>query len=256
MRAIIMHLLVRSVAGSCGVGWSEGTGDWGSKCYRMSSTSVMGSDCELACHNLDPASEVVCVETDAENAFIYDTFCYGTGSANECSSYTNMLFIGLYQDPTHLGPSTGWDNWRNGCGSHVRNWRSGEPNHFGGVEDCTVMGYGGFMGSTPSSEWDSIACTVRAAPRCPFCQRPLHHQRQHRVPALTRPRRCTGWRVDAQVHVPASPTVTAQLAARAARAAAAVAAAAVGAGNIYMLQRVHWLHRKLVSICGEQWQLL
>lgn len=55
---------------------------------------------------------------------------------------TNLLWIGLFQDPQGWEPGGGW-RWSSGEQSTYRNWTPGEPNNVSNVEDYALMNWSG-----------------------------------------------------------------------------------------------------------------
>lgn len=89
---------------------------------------------------------LVAINTAEENQWVLDTLeAHFPGSA--------YLMIGLYQQAGGAEPGGGWV-WSNGDPFTFQNWRSGEPNDNGGVEDYGTF-YG--QGACCPGKWNDVA---------------------------------------------------------------------------------------------------
>ena len=101
-----------------------------------------------------------CISSAAENAALVGLLG-GTTATCSYASQTGCGWIGLYQDPTNLGSTVGWDNWASGCTSSYRNWQPGDPNDYGGGdENCAMVGWSG------TTTWYDAPCGMRASCVC------------------------------------------------------------------------------------------
>ena len=138
-------------ASSCPSGWIASSVQGSSSCYAFSARQVAQANCQVECASLHERANLVCIEDADEQDFIAERF----SSSPMCCGYEDVsccTWIGLYREPTDQGTRVGWTNWRGQCRSSFTSWVPGEPNDYGGSEDCAFYGWDGH------SRWLDAPC--------------------------------------------------------------------------------------------------
>lgn len=116
--------------------YNPSTGHW----YQLTGPGLTWTQAEQAAVVL--GGHLVTINDNAENDWVFAQF--GTGGA--------QLWIGLYQVPGSPEPAGGWV-WGSGEPVMYTNWRLGEPNNDGGIENVATM-LGASDPTTPPAKWN------------------------------------------------------------------------------------------------------
>ncbi|EYB86920.1 hypothetical protein Y032_0271g895 [Ancylostoma ceylanicum] len=104
-------------------------------------------EAEKTCQSED--GHLVSIHSKEENQFVHDLICPMDTTKNSGDHLNGNIWIGLRKDEKGV-----W-RWVDGTEMDFKLWTSGEPNNYGGNEDCGHM----YIYDAPS--WNDVRCNRR-----------------------------------------------------------------------------------------------
>ncbi|XP_033108288.1 sperm receptor for egg jelly-like [Anneissia japonica] len=140
MRSILVLLGLSAVAFACEDGWES----FGESCYKFDNTDRNYADSEAFC--LEQGGHLVSIHSDDENIFVGD-------KARELSMGNTWIGLDDNDEENVFSYLDGTPFYRGG-------FTRGEPNNWGGNQDCSYFPFRGTYG------WDDMRCSNQASPLC------------------------------------------------------------------------------------------
>ena len=132
-------------------GWIP-RGRW---CYKFYDEKKSWEEANQSCEDKVKQQEIVEHGTDIQTPFIQDAVL-ATVFDQDVNNFVSSLAKG--SQFWIGGRRSGDDHWNwTQTGTEYQNWAAGEPNNWGGDENCVQMGYPLFQ----SHEWNDQKCSVQ-----------------------------------------------------------------------------------------------
>ena len=138
MRLATALLFLARAATACPSGWTPSPNS--GTCFKVPperSTSLFR--CVELCeeHGGAPA----CIGSAEENRHV-------TANERKLTDGADVLWLGLYQNETSLGPAKGWGGCVSGDAPNFTNWYEGQPDdHHGYQQECTLLAVSDLFGA-------------------------------------------------------------------------------------------------------------